>query len=187
MRAAPARQVNAATTPRHLKPKALLALIQLAQVASFSIASKAFVALALPTLLAACATLQDAPRLTFLCTNNLRFEARLYQDMALLEGLRGHAVLERAADDSGEAALLYADATVRARFGLGLDGRLARLDYTRIPEPVYCERAVTARPGEPPAVSASDRPGPRPPPPRPDPNAPIETNIHLGDGRNGPG
>jgi len=179
--------VNAATTPRHLKPKALSALIQPAQAASFSIASKAFVALALPTLLAACATLQDAPRLTFLCTNNLRFEARLYQDMALLEGLRGHAVLERAADDSGEAALLYVDATVRARFGLGLDGRLARLDYTRIPEPVYCERTVTARTGEPPAVSASNRPGPRPPPPRPDPNAPIETNIHLGDGRNGPG
>lgn len=141
----------------------------------------------MPTLLTACASVQDAPRLTFLCPNELRFEARLYQDMALLEGLRGHAVLERAADDSGEAALLYADATVRARFGLGLDGRLARLDYTRIPEPVYCERTVTARPGEPPVVSASDRPGPRPPPPRPDPNAPIETNIHLGDGRNGPG
>ncbi len=141
-------------------------------------------------LLASCATLQDAPRLTFMCPSELRFEARLYQDMALLEGLRGHAVLERVAgavDDSGAAALVYADSTVRAQFGLGVGGRLARLDYTGIPEPVYCERAVTPRAGEPPSVEPTPRPGPRPPPPRPDPNAPVPTNIRLGDGNNGPG
>ena len=52
---------------------------------------------ALPGLagLAGCAALQDAPRLSYACPNALSFEARLYQDMALLEGLRGHAVLER--------------------------------------------------------------------------------------------
>lgn len=141
-------------------------------------------------LVAGCATVQDAPRLTFLCPNALQFEVRLYQDMALLEGLRGHAVLERvpgAVDDTGEAVLLYADPTVRARFGLGVDGRLARLDYTGIPEPVTCERTVTPRASEPPSVGAAARPGPRPPPPRPDPNAPVETNIYLGDGNNGPG
>ena len=137
-------------------------------------------------LVAGCATVQDAPRLTFLCPNALQFEVRLYQDMALLEGLRGHAVLERvpgAVDDTGEAVLLYADPTVRARFGLGVDGRLARLDYTGIPEPVTCERTVTPRASEPPSVGAAARPGPRPPPPRPDPNAPVETNIYLGDGK----
>jgi len=139
-------------------------------------------------LLAGCAAVQDAPRLTFLCPSDLRFEARLYQDMALLEGLRGHAVLERAASQGGAApALVYADPTVRAHFGLGVDGRLARLDYTNIPAPVYCQRAPTPGAAEPPPVSAFGRPGPRPPPPPPDPNAPIETNIHLSDGRNGPG
>lgn len=137
-------------------------------------------------LLASCAAVQDAPRLTYLCPNELRFEARLYQDMALLEGLRGHAVLERVAGgDEQDAALRYADVTVRAQFGLGVDGRLVRLDYTNIPEPVYCERATAA--GDPaPPVRAHARPGPRPPPPF-NPDAPVQTNIRLGDGDNGPG
>ena len=133
-------------------------------------------------LLGGCAAWQDAPRLAFQCPRELRFEARLYQDMALLEGLRGHAVLERVADADG--TLHYADPTVQARFGLGLEGRLVRLDYTGIPEPVYCEH----QPGVgAPAVRATARPGPRPPPPRPDPNAPVQTNIRQGDGNNGPG
>ena len=137
-------------------------------------------------LLASCAAVQDAPRLTYLCPNELRFEARLYQDMALLEGLRGHAVLERVAGgDDQDAALRYADVTVRAQFGLGVDGRLVRLDYTNIPEPVYCERAPTAE-GAGPPVRAHARPGPRPPPPFA-PDAPVQTNIRLGDGDNGPG
>ena len=137
--------------------------------------------------LAGCAALQDAPRLTYACPNALSFEARLYQDMALLEGLRGHAVLERVADHhdgEGDGALRYADPTVRAQFGLGVQGRLARLDYTGIPEPVYCEHQPGAGA---PAVRAIARPGPRPPPPRPDPNAPVQTNIRQGDGNNGPG
>ena len=142
---------------------------------------------ALGLLLTGCAALQDAPRLLYLCPNDLRFEARLYQDMALLEGLRGHAVLERVADHhdgEGDGALRYADPTVRAQFGLGVHGRLARLDYTHIPEPVYCERAATPDDATP--VRAHARPGPRPAPPF-DPNAPVQTNIRVGDGDNGPG
>ena len=104
--------------------------------------------------------------------------------MAILEGLRGHTALERAADAGDAAQPRYADATVRAQFGLGLDGRLARLDYTSIPEPVYCERAPGG--GDEPPVRAAGA-GPRPPPPPPDPNAPVETNIRVGDGNNGPG
>jgi len=87
-------------------------------------------------LLGGCAAWQDAPRLAFQCPRELRFEARLYQDMALLEGLRGHAVLERVADADG--TLRYADPTVQARFGLGLDGRLARLDYSPAPRRPPC-------------------------------------------------
>jgi hypothetical protein len=141
--------------------------------------------LGLALVLAGCAAVQDAPRLGYRCPNELRFEARLYQDMALLEGLRGHAVLERLTEAGSAGLLHYADATVRAQFGLGLDGRLARLDYTGIPEPVYCTRAAApdeaARP-----VRAHARPGPRPAPPF-DPDAPVQTNIRLGDGNNGPG
>ena len=137
-------------------------------------------------LLTGCAALQDAPRLLYLCPNDLRFEARLYEDMAMLEGLRGHAVLERAADGGDTLQPRYADPTVRAQFGLGVDARLARLDYTNIPEPGYCERAPAAA-GEPAApVRAHAHPGPRPPPPF-NPDAPVETNIRIGDGNNGPG
>ena len=135
-------------------------------------------------LLTACASLVDAPRLAYRCPADLSFEARLYEDMALLEGLRGHAVLERVAG-AGDGALRYADPTVRAEFGLGVDRRLVRLDYTRIPEPVYCER-VAAPDATPDAVRAHGRLGPRPPPPF-HPDAPVETNIRLGDGNNGPG
>ncbi len=146
--------------------------MQTAPVASIFVATGRPASLLALALLGGCAAWQDA----------LRFEARLYQDRALLDGLRGHAVLERVADADG--TLRYADPTVQARFGLGLDGRLARLDYTGIPEPVYCEHQPGA---EAPAVRATARPGPRPPPPRPDPNAPVQTNIRQGDGNNGPG
>ena len=161
-----------------------------------SLALSAFAALSGLAGVAGCAALQDAPRLTYACPNALSFEARLYQDMALLEGLRGHAVLERLPPPPGPAdaeapagpALHYADVTVRAQFGLGLGGRLVRLDYTGIPEPVYCERAGAADPGAAALpVRATPRPGPRPPPPRPDPNAPVETNIRFGDAPAQPG
>ena len=127
--------------------------------------------------------MRDAPRLTYRCPRDLSFEVRLYQDMALLEGQRGHAVLERVPPVGDDAPLRYADATVRASFGLGVDRRLARLDYTSIPEPVYCERTGASPPA---AVRAHPRPGPRPTPPF-DPNAPIETNIRFGAGPIGPG
>ncbi|MBK8667642.1 MAG: hypothetical protein IPN21_17455 [Burkholderiales bacterium] len=140
--------------------------------------------LAAALLLGGCASLLDAPRLAYWCPSDLSFEVRLYEDMALLEGLRGHVVLERSPADPG-GALRYADPTVRAEFGLGVEQRLVRLDYTGIPEPVYCERVVT--PGAtPPQVRPAARLGPRPPAPH-DPDAPVQTNIRLGDGNNGPG
>lgn len=185
VRAAPVRPVHAATPLRQFKKKVPLILMQQARAASFSIAIRCLLALSLPAVLSACAALQDAPRLSYLCPKELRFEARLYQDMALLEGLRGHAVLERLTAGPDGAALRYADPTVRAQFGLGVDARLVRLDYTNIPEPVYCERAATADQTDAP-VRAHARPGPRPAPPF-DPNAPVQTNIRIGDGNNGPG
>lgn len=146
---------------------------------------KAGTCLGLAALLAltGCAALTDAPRLAYRCPAELSFEARLYEDMALLEGLRGHVVLERL-PDAEDATLRYADPTVRAQFGLGVGGRLARLDYTGIPESVYCERAAADAADAP--VRAHARPGPRPPAPF-NPDAPVETNIRTGDGNVGPG
>lgn len=143
-------------------------------------AGRRVLAVSLIATLTACAAWRDAPRLSYRCPNDLRFEARLYQDMALLEGTSGHAVLARANDDKRSEEPVYADETVRARFGLGVDGRLARLDYTSIPEPVYCERTLAT--GEEVQVRAAARPGPQPPPPPPDPNAPVLTNIRVGEG-----
>jgi hypothetical protein len=134
-------------------------------------------------LLAGCAALQDAQPLDFQCPHDLRFTARLYQDMAMLDGMRGHAVLARATADAGAdaAPLRYADDSVRAEFGLGMQGRLARLDYTNIPEPVYCTRiADPDAPLTPPQAAWRD--GPRPPPPPPDPDAPVQTNLRTSDG-----
>jgi hypothetical protein len=139
-----------------------------------------------PLLLAGCAAMLDAPRLAYQCPNGMSFEARLYEDMARLEGLRGHAVLERVAAKDDEATLQYADPTVQAQFGLGVGQRLVRLVYTGIPEPVYCQRAPTVSGATPAPIQATGHPGPRPPPPF-NPDAPVQTNIRIGDGRNGPG
>ncbi|MDR0458142.1 MAG: hypothetical protein LBH10_03825 [Burkholderiaceae bacterium] len=141
-------------------------------------------------LLTSCA-LPDAPPLDYQCPHDLRFTARLYRDMAMLDGMSGHAVLARqapqasdapAGDAGGKSApLRYADDSVRAQFGLGEQGRLARLDYTDIPEPVYCARiAPPGAPVTPPY--AINRDGPRPPPLSPNPDAPVITNIRTGDG-----
>jgi hypothetical protein len=138
-------------------------------------------------LLAGCAALQDAPPLDYQCPHDLRFTARLYRDMAMLDGIRGHAVLARqTADANGgkstaAASLRYADDSVRAEFGLGEQGRLVRLDYANIPDSIYCARiAQSNAPLTPP--HAVNRNGPRPPPPPPDPNAPVRTNIRTTDG-----
>lgn len=138
---------------------------------------------ALASLLSACANINYTPVQIYRCPQNLDFEARLYKDMALLEGARGFAVLERqpAAEGESESTPRYADATLRASFGLGVDQRLARLDYTGIPEPVYCHRATTDDDGATPSVRASLENGPRPPPPF-NPDAPVETNVRTDHG-----
>ena len=135
-------------------------------------------------LLAGCAGLRDAPRLAYQCPEGLSFEARLYEDMALLDGQRGHAVLERLPHPRADE-LLYSDPTLTADFGLGVDQRLVRLSYAGIPEAVTCTRVAPA--GQPAApVRAAPRLGPRNPPPF-DPDAPVQTNIRTGDGNVGPG
>ena len=130
--------------------------------------------LAAPLLCAGCAAVPDAPRLAYECPRNLRFEARLYQDLALLEGQRGFVRLART-DDGAGGTPRYRDDTVLAEFGLGPDGRTVELHYTGIPETVSC-RGQT--PG---AVNVAARPAPTPPrpPPPPAPPEPVRTNVRT--------
>ena len=150
---------------------------------------RAGVPLGAALLLAGCAALRDAPRLGYQCPNDLRFEVRLYEDMAMVEGQRGFARLQRQ-PDGPNGVLRYRDETLLAEFGLGLNGRLAALHYANIPEPVTCER-VPARDEALGAaavpVRAAPRAAPTLPPPPPDPNAPVRTNIRFGDTSVGPG
>ena len=96
-------------------------------------------ALAGALVLASCAGHAPPDPVHYACPYDLDFDARLYSDMAMLEGARGHVALRR--DPSApKDALRYGDPTVQATFGLGIDQRLARLDYASIPEPVYCQR-----------------------------------------------
>lgn len=138
-------------------------------------------------LLAGCVQAPDAPRLHYHCPTGMGFEVRLYRDMALIEGERGHAVLERIDGDAADSRLRYADRLMQAEFGLGVERRLVRLDYVNIPEPVYCDRVSDPQAGAAQVpVRAADRAGPRRPAPFV-PNAPIETNIRFGEGPIDPG
>jgi len=130
--------------------------------------------LAAPLLCLGCAAVQDAPRLAYECPRNLRFEARLYQDLALLEGQRGFVRLTRTDDGEGGTPR-YRDDTLLAEFGLGPDGRTVALHYTGIPETVSCQGQT---PG---AVRAAARAAPTPPrpPPPPEPSAPVPTNVRT--------
>lgn len=101
--------------------------------------SRSFGLALLPAGLAACTVSLDAPRMAYRCPNELMFQARLYSDMAVLDGLTGHVVLERQEQGTTDAPR-YANAQLQAAFGLGLQQRLARLEYANIPDPVYCER-----------------------------------------------
>lgn len=121
---------------------------------------------------------QEAPRLRYLCQHGQQFEARLYEDAALLDGQGGQQQLARAAEDGG--ALGYADGTLHAVFGLGAGGREALLRYAGIPEAVHCRLTD----GGADAVRAVPRQQPKPAQPEGE-EAPRElpTNLRTSGGR----
>ena len=139
-----------------------------------------FAALVAAALLAAgcAAPPQDASRLRYLCQHGQQFEARLYEDAALLEGQNARQQLAREASDGG--ALGYSDGTLHAVFGLGADGREALLRYAGIPEAVHCRLTDSAVD----AVRAVPRPQPKQAQPE-SADAPRElpTNLRTSGGR----
>ena len=153
--------------------------------------------------LAGCALPPDAPVLGYSCTHGLAFQARLYADLALLEGGRGFDRLPRLPDGAGGVLRYGQDGRVLAEFGLGTERQLAQLRYAGIPDAIQCQRldsqplagllprasgaaaAADGRPAAPP-VQASEQPAPRPRPP-PQPEAPIFTNIRTTEGADSAG
>ena len=130
-------------------------------------------------LLAGCAApQQEAPRLRYLCQHGQQFEARLYEDAALLQGQNAQQQLARVEEDGG--ALSYSDGALHALFGLGGDGREARLRYAGIPHEVHCRRIDGAD-----AVRATPRQQPKPAQPEGGEEAPRElpTNLRTSGGR----
>ena len=143
--------------------------------------SRFFAAPVAAALLAAgCAALpQEAPRLRYLCQHGQQFEARLYEDAALLDGQNAQQQLERVEQDGG--ALSYSDGTLHATFGLGGDGREASLRYAGIPHEVHCRRTDEGAD----AVRAVPRAKPKPAQPEGSGEAPRElpTNLRTSGGR----
>ena len=98
---------------------------------------------ALAILLTGCATgnLGSAPTdQRYRCEQGIDFSVKFVDDSALIDSSRGNHVLLRDAGGQGEGQTVYSNAVVRAEFGLGEDGREARLSYPLLPLVVRCVR-----------------------------------------------
>ena len=76
------------------------------------------------------------------CEHGLEFTVRFIDDTALLDGSRGHDLLQRDAGGQGEQQTVYSNERVRAEFGLGASGREAVLRYPQLPQLPLVARCV---------------------------------------------
>jgi hypothetical protein len=74
------------------------------------------------------------------CEHGIDFRVRFVDDSALLEGTRANEVLFRDAGGQGPRQSVYSNATMRAEFGLGAQGREALLTYPALPLKARCVR-----------------------------------------------
>ncbi len=74
------------------------------------------------------------------CEQGIAFKVRFVDDSALLEGPRTNEVLFRDAGGQGPQQTVYGNAQLRAEFGLGANGREAKLNYPLLPLTVRCVR-----------------------------------------------
>ena len=145
------------------------------------------------SVLGACATHDDGsggvPAYAYGCTHGLAFQARLYKDMVVLEGGRGHDQLPRK-KDGAHGSYVFGNERLTAEFGLGLRRQLATLRYVDIPDTIQCERQRVAF-GDDPGGELTDLPelrvsrieGPKPKPVlTPAERARVDSNIRFGDG-----
>lgn len=74
------------------------------------------------------------------CEHGIDFRVRFVDDSALLDGSRASEVLFRDAGGQGPQQAVYRNATMRAEFGLGANGREALLSYPQLPLTARCVR-----------------------------------------------
>ena len=74
------------------------------------------------------------------CEQGIEFSVKFVDDSALIDSNRGFNVLLRDAGGQGAGQTVYSNAVARAEFGLGADGREARLFYPLLPLVVRCVR-----------------------------------------------
>ena len=92
-------------------------------------------------LLTGCATETSGTAPTgqrYRCEQGIEFSVKFVDDSALIDSTRGYNVLLRDAGGQGEGQTVYSNAVARAEFGLGADGREARLSYPLLPLVVRC-------------------------------------------------
>ena len=102
--------------------------------------ARILISLAAVGALAACAGLGGVNDLQrYQCGNGIEFTARFADDTAVLDGSRGKAILYRDAGGQGEQTV-YSNPQLRAEFGLGANGREAKLHYLQPPLQMGCMR-----------------------------------------------
>ena len=74
------------------------------------------------------------------CEHGIDFRVRFVDDSALIEGARANEILFRDAGGQGPQQSVYRNATMRAEFGLGANGREALLTYPALPLKARCVR-----------------------------------------------
>ena len=74
------------------------------------------------------------------CDHAITFSVRFEEDTAVLDGTRGHELLDRDAGGQGELQSVYSNPLLRAEFGLGTSGKEAILRDLVQPLVLHCER-----------------------------------------------
>lgn len=95
----------------------------------------------LGALVVGCAGPATGPALPqYVCEHGITFTAKLDDEAAVLNGARGREVLFRDAGGVTPTQAVYANARMRAEFGLGATGREAILRYPLLPLVARCVR-----------------------------------------------
>ena len=74
------------------------------------------------------------------CEHGISFKVRFVDDSALLDGPTASELLFRDAGGLGPQQPVYSNSRMRAEFGLGTNGREARLNYPALPLGARCVR-----------------------------------------------
>ncbi|MDB5892049.1 MAG: hypothetical protein JWP47_2880 [Polaromonas sp.] len=98
-------------------------------------------ALAAGSLITGCAGLGgNAAQMHYRCEQGVEFSVKFVDDTAILDGSRGHDLLQRDAGGQGPRQAFYSNPRMRAEFGLGSSGKEAIVRYPLLPLMLRCVR-----------------------------------------------